>query len=164
MNPNYYFKYLIYKRKILKLKEPINESTYYNKYLNTKKKYLMMKEMIGGKLYHRTIQNPPSTPWLDWIEQGLKKYEGRLNRGVWSELKIGDVIVWDDQKGKTLKTKVTELKYYPDFGAAFRDLGSELVPINDITESAVKSLYAKYFSDSEIRKHGSIAIGLQVLE
>lgn len=116
----------------------------------------------GAQILHRTIQNRPATPWLDWIEAGIKKYEGRLNRGGWANVKVGDIIYWTDGK-KTVKTIITELKYYLDFGSAFRDLGSQLIPIKGIDERGVNKLYSQYFSDTDIKKYGTIAIGLDVL-
>ena len=26
------------------------------------------------RIFQKNIQNPQTTPWLDWIEQGTKKY------------------------------------------------------------------------------------------
>lgn len=114
------------------------------------------------------LQNKPNTPWLDWIASGKKKYEGRLNRGIFKKIKIGDIVVWYDKfSGKTIKTKITELKYYDDFGEAFEDLGEELIPIKDATVDTVKKLYSKYFSEDDIKAikvNPVVAIGVEPIE
>lgn len=134
--------------------------TYYEKYIKYKQKYL---NLLGGqtKIYERTIQNYEPTPWLNWIEQGIKTYEGRLNKGDWLNLKIGDTIIWSDKKGKRIKTTVTNLKYYSDFGEAFQDLKEKLIPIPNITVYDAKKLYWKFFNQKDIEKYGVIAIGVE---
>lgn len=115
------------------------------------------------KTIKKYIQNDEPTPWLNWIIDGRKKYEGRLNKNDWTNLIVGDIIIFNDGKNRncSIKTKVTCLKYYDNFEIAFRELGKELVPINDVTEHEVKELYNKYFSDSDIKKYGVIVVGIE---
>lgn len=146
----------------------------YQKYLKYKIKYLDLKYKQNGgtKIIRKKLNNYLPTPWLDWIEQGLKKYDGRLNRGSWKNIEVGDVIVWSDvgrnessnpNKGKIVETKVTKLKYYPNFVEAFRDLGQKMVPIKNITEEEVTAIYLKFFKKNDIKKYGAVAIGLKVI-
>lgn len=120
---------------------------------------------IKSKTYFRSIQNPKNTPWLDWIIQGIKTYEGRLNKGEFSNLNINDIIFFVDKKtNKQIKTIVTNLKYYDNFEDAFNNLGEKLVPVKNITSSEVKKLYSRYFTDDDIQKYGVVAIGISVIE
>ena len=115
----------------------------------------------GTKLFYRQISNPPETPWLDWIESGIKTYEGRLNKEVWSKLRIGDhLILHTNDKAKEVEIIVTELRYYKDFAEAFNDLGAKLIPIKDATVDSVKKLYNQFFTDDDIVKYGVVAVGL----
>ena len=115
-----------------------------------------------NQIYYRSIQNPPESPWLDWIESGKKIYEGRLNRRFWRKIKPGDIIVWNDGRGKKVKTVVTHILKFPSFVEAYKKLGSQLVPVGGVTESKVAQLYHKYFTSDEIKKFGVVAIGIQV--
>lgn len=153
-------------------------SYFYNHYIENKNDYNSLKRVLDGggrdnrnKWKHEknsnsglriSIQNHTETPWLDWIEQGVKKYEGRLNRGIFEKLKINDLVTFFDRSGKEIKIKVIELKYYDDFVEAFKDLGSELIPIKNIDQEGVKQLYNKYFSDHDIKMNGVVAIGVEV--
>ena len=118
---------------------------------------------MAGHSYIKNIKNKPLTPWLDCIENGIKTYEGRLNVGFWSKVKVGDVIIFDDGN-KKVKTRITELKYYKTFVDAFGDLGNKLVPINNVTKEHVKKLYNEYFSDDKINQFGVVAVGITVLK
>jgi len=151
---------------------------YYSDCINYKRLYLALKR-TGGKANSRdhsngysnkrnvikiSLQNHPQTPWLDWIEQGIKKYEGRLNRGTFKSLRVNDEIIWYDRRsGKEIRTKIIELKYYPDFVKAYEELGSVLIPIANINNEMVKKLYNNYFLDRDIEMNGVVAIGLEVL-
>jgi len=145
---------------------------YYSDY---KRLYLMLKQTGGNynsnnyssnkrKVIKIPLQNHPQTPWLDWIEQGIKKYEGRLNRGIFKSLRVNDDVIWYDRRsGKEIRTKIIELKYYPDFVKAYEELGSVLIPIANINNEMVKKLYNNYFLDRDIEMNGVVAIGLEVL-
>jgi len=115
--------------------------------------------------YRISIQNPPETPWLDWIQRGTKTYEGRLNRGLFKKISIGDILIFYNKNdySREVRTIVTDLKYYDNFGAAFADLGSALVPLADIDEAQVNKFYLQYFSPDDIKQHGVIAIGIKVV-
>jgi ASC-1-like (ASCH) protein len=120
--------------------------------------------MIGGnETYHKSIDNSPNTPWLDLIEQGIKKFEGRVNVGDWKKMKIGDIIIFFDRStNKRVKTIVTEFRYFPDFGAAFKELGQQFIPIKDITVEGVNKLSWKYYSEDHIKKNGMVAVGIKL--
>lgn len=110
--------------------------------------------------YLVNIQNPTDTPWLDWIDIGLKKYEGRLNREKWAMMRVGDLIEFVDPNNKRVLTCITDLKYYRDFEQAYDDLGSLLVPKETVTSMEVGELYSQYFTETDIKKYGVIAIGV----
>lgn len=52
----------------------------------------MSKKQRTPKRWLKHIANPHETPWLDWIEDGFKIYEGRVYQGDWREMKVGDII------------------------------------------------------------------------
>lgn len=133
----------------------------YYKYFKYKKKYLNTK-MNNINITKISIQNPKQTPWLDWIESGNKKYEGRLNRGRFLSLKIGDRILFYDKKtNKQVQVIVKNILHFSNFEDAFITLGNKLVPIDNITPIQVKKMYNQYFSDNEIAKYGVVAIEVE---
>jgi ASC-1-like (ASCH) protein len=119
---------------------------------------------MENNIIELTIQNSKETPWLDWIEQGIKIYEGRVNRGKYKNFKNGDIMVLLDLKtNKKVKVKITLLEYFENFGEAFDILGTKLVPIKDIDKEQVVKLYSQYYSDEDIKKYGVVCIGVQVI-
>ena len=68
-----------------------------------------------------------SPPWLDYIMDGSKTYEGRLNKGFWKKLKIGDTFIFDDATS-TYPVEVVSLAYFQDFASAYKSLKTQLVP------------------------------------
>ena len=50
-------------------------------------------------------------PWFSEIKNGNKKVEGRLNKGKFKEIKINDVIIWNNE----FKTKIIRISNYKNF-------------------------------------------------
>lgn len=117
---------------------------------------------FSTKTWYKNIENPGDTPWLDWIESGIKKYEGRIYRGDWVEMKVGDTIVFTCGD-KQVKTIVTELLQFANFGVAYYHLRKDLVPLDGINILGVVEIYSKIpgYTFEEIRKHGVVAVGLK---
>lgn len=119
---------------------------------------------INNRVLRKSIQNPKVTPWLDWIEQGIKTYEGRLNKGDWINIKANDIIIFYDSKGKEVKTRVIKMLYFKNFIEAYRELGMKLVPLRNISENDVENLYLQYFTRDDINRYGVVAVQIQVIK
>lgn len=118
--------------------------------------------LSSPSMYSKDIRNNEPYRWLDWIEDGSKKYEGRLARRFWLTLKKNDIVTWFDDKDKFVTTKIVDIIKYTDFGAAFDELGSKLVPIPGITRDEVVKMYNDIFEE-DTSKYGVLAIKLKVL-
>jgi len=114
------------------------------------------------KYARKHIANPPETPWLDWIISGDKIYEGRLNRGYWAQLEVGDSLYLTDNR-KLVFVQVTDKHFFSDFADAYSHLGQSLVPIPKLTGQTVNKLYAQYFTDLDVDQFGVVALGLKVI-
>jgi ASC-1-like (ASCH) protein len=140
-------------------------------------------ENIQPKKWEKELQNPPETPWMNWIETGLKIFEGRIFMKDWQKVKVGDTIFFSLIKDSVinhdvcLETVVTELRFFIDFGEAYRQLGDKLVPgrydvPNDplvplrekLSEEEVKKMYSEYFSEADIRTYGVVAVGIRPIK
>lgn len=107
---------------------------------------------------HKNIQHP----WLDLIENGLKKYEGRIRWKDWIDVKIGDIIVFSDGI-KDVNVIITDLRFYKDFGTAYDDLKEKLVPIVGITRDEVIKIYENIYDPSSIKEFGVVAVGVELI-
>lgn len=124
--------------------------------------YADYKQITMKTIWNKSIQNNSSIPWLDWIECGIKKYEGRLLRGDWKEMKINDEINFVAEN-KILKTRIIDLIVFENFSDAFDRLGSNLVPICGITSFEVTEIYSKIFEEVELKAsdYKVIAVGIE---
>lgn len=119
---------------------------------------------MDNKVFVKSIQNPIDTPWLDWIQSGVKTYELRLNKPSWQNIRVNDIIIWKDWQEKNVETMIVDLKYFKSFGEAFKNLGQKMVPIKGIDEKKVINLYEQYYSEVDTKKYGVVAMGLKVLK
>ena len=109
--------------------------------------------------WRKNISNPDVTPWLDWLSMGIKRYEGRLNKEDWAKMAVGDTLCLYSTESEA-EFEICEIKNYTTFAEAFEDLGELIVPGVDQTTSTVTDLYSKYFSTTDIKTYGVIAIRL----
>lgn len=135
--------------------------SYRNKYLKYKSKYLSLKNQKGSGEYTFTVKQP----WFDYIQKGIKKAEGRLNKGIFAKLKVGDIIFWlNVMNNKKLKCKVvvTYIKKYDTFKDLLLGEGIEKVLPNTKNMDQGVGIYRQYYSEQDERAHGVVAIGMQV--
>jgi len=93
-----------------------------------------------------------SEPWFSLIQLGLKKCEGRLNKGDFAEIKKGDFIIFQNADfgfPRTFKVRCTSIKKY----ATFKDylekekLEKCLPGIANIDDGV--AVYRKYFKQED---------------
>lgn len=127
-----------------------------------KYKYLSLLSNIkggGGSLeYNMTIK----MPWFKHIRNGVKTVEGRLNKGLFARLNIGDIITWV-HKGKKCKTQVTFKHEYSTFRELLENetLKNVLPGIFNIDEGV--KIYRQYYDKKREKKHGVVAIGMALV-
>jgi ASC-1-like (ASCH) protein len=106
-----------------------------------------------------------SEPWFTLISLGLKKVEGRKNKGVFKEVKIGDTIKWTnyDFKPRSCKTKVIGKNNYNTFEEYLRKEGlQKCLPGIPSMEHGL-SVYFKYYSREDEEKYGVTSILLELV-
>jgi len=115
--------------------------------------------------WKKPIRNDGQYTWLDRINQGLKRYEGRLYHKDWVNVEVGDTIEFYTNNQISLNVKIIGLERYKDFGEAFDNCGTELVPIEGITREEVIKIYCDIFKkmEEEIKKIGVVAVKVQKL-
>jgi len=165
---------------------------YKDKYLKYKLKYLQLKfNQLGGKKLtkrksksksknnkrfknkfnsnntnnmDRKVMNV-SEPWYTLISLGIKTIEGRLNKGKFKEMQVGDIIEWtnNDFNKRSTITRITKKISYNTFEEYLQTEGLEncLPGINNIEDG--KNVYYKYYSQEAEREFGVLAIGLEII-
>jgi ASC-1-like (ASCH) protein len=106
-----------------------------------------------------------SEPWFSMISLGLKTVEGRLNKGRFNDMEIGDIIEWhnEDFKERKILTKIIEKNKYKTFEEYLVSEGlSACLPGIPSLEHGL-SVYFKYFSKEKESEFGVVAIKIKVI-
>ena len=103
-----------------------------------------------------------SKPWFSLISLGLKTIEGRLNKGRFQEMQIGDIIEFhnEDFLERKILTKVsgkTEYKSFTEY-LETEGLGICLPSMPSLPHGL--SVYYKYFSKEKEEEFGVVAMQL----
>jgi ASC-1-like (ASCH) protein len=110
--------------------------------------------------YKKTL----SEPWFSLIKLGIKKVEGRLNKGDFKEMKIGDSVTFtnNDFKEREFTIQVVKKTEYKSFDEYLSKEGLETtLPGIDTIEEGL-SVYYKYFSKEDEKTYGVIAVSFKI--
>lgn len=117
-------------------------------------------QIQGAKLLENLAE-----PWFSLIKLGIKKVEGRLCKNRFRELKVGDLIIWEnnDFVERVVKTKVSALRTYKTFLEYLEKEkhNSPLPGMESIEEQC--AVYYKYYTLADEEKYGVVAIELEIL-
>jgi ASC-1-like (ASCH) protein len=108
-----------------------------------------------------------SEPWFTLISAGVKQVEGRLDKGDFSRIQTGDVIVWEnDELGftRTCRTRVDGRAQYPGFRAYLqKEHLSRCLPAAGIrTIAQGVRVYHRYYSAEDEMRYGVVALRLSL--
>ena len=108
-----------------------------------------------------------SEPWFSLIKTGIKKCEGRLNKGDFSKMKKGDCIVFinnDFEFQRSFTCKITSIHNYDSFKTYLENETLEkcLPGIDTITQGI--SIYYKYYKNEDEKKYKIKAFRLKLLK
>jgi len=108
-----------------------------------------------------------SEPWFSLIKLGLKKCEGRLNKGDFSKMKKGDIIIFENSDfpfNRSFKCKITSIKNYNSFKQYLEKETLEkcLPGIENIDDGV--NIYYKYYKKKDEDLYKIIAIRLKRLK
>ena len=105
-----------------------------------------------------------SEPWFSLISLGLKTVEGRLNKGRFQEMQVGDIVEFhnEDFLERKILTKVTGKAEYTTFTEYLETegLGKCLPGIPSLDHGL--SVYYKYFTKEKEEEFGVVAIRFEL--
>ena len=99
-----------------------------------------------------------------FIKNGQKNIEGRLNKGKFKELKVGDILsVGKNEKDlDRFDVLVIDKKEYKTFFEMIKTEGLEnVLPDKSDVESGVKDVYYKFYSREKEKEFGVLAIKIK---
>ena len=99
--------------------------------------------------------------WFDYIKNQIKTIEGRLNKGIFAKLKVGDTIIFKSKKMKIITT-ITYIKKYSNFKTMLKSETLEKVLPNVESINDGVDIYHQYYSPDDEAKYGVLAFGLEL--
>ena len=104
------------------------------------------------------VQNP----WFTLIKQGRKTIEGRLNKGQFSRLEVGNIVMWENA-GQTVKTKLIRIEKYQSFSDMLVNEGlRHAVPGKETLKDGV-DVYRGFYSEEKEIEYGVLAIEVKLM-
>lgn len=106
-----------------------------------------------------------NSPWFEYVQQGIKHYEGRRNTPKMRSISVGDTLEIrhhvDDTK-QPYFVKVEDILYFPTFRDALSNLPIDHVLPNDrgtsYTIDEGDAIYQKYVSIPTQQKDGVVML------
>ena len=101
-------------------------------------------------------------PWFSKIYDGEKKIEGRLLKGIFTKLEVGDQVKWLDPKSdRSIITEVTALPTYCSFKEMLEKEGLENVLPGVGTLDDGVAVYDKFFPQELQKQFKVVAIHIK---
>ncbi len=166
---NHFEKYLKYKTKYMELKSSLYDLKGGGKKLkksnsvNKKYKYNKRNELMDLKPNY--IENV-SEPWFTLISLGLKTVEGRKNKGRFREMKVGDIVRWEnnDFAFRSVNTRITRKAEYSTFKEYLETEGLYKCLPGILNLEIGLSVYYKYFTKEDEKEFGVVAIEIKLVK
>jgi len=99
-------------------------------------------------------------PYLSFILNGQKTVEGRLNKGKFKDLKVGDKLsIGPDEKIFIIK----KINCYDSFRNMIVDEGVKNVTPNKNTVEDAEAVYYKFYTKEQEKEFGVLAIKIEAI-
>ena len=104
-----------------------------------------------------------SQPWFDYIKLGRKTIEGRLNKGMFSQLKSCDIIKFVNNN-EYVKVRVENIQYYDSFVQYLTLEGLERTLPDVYTIEEGVNIYYQYYTKEQEKEYRILAIHIQLVD
>ena len=102
-----------------------------------------------------------SEPWFSLVLYGKKTVECRINKGFWSNVRVGDVIDFYNDGVTSCYTTITRISKYPDFKTCLINEGLDKCLPNITTIEEGCDVYYEIYSKEQESQYGVICFELE---
>lgn len=140
------------------MNKKVNSRTKKNNFKKNKRRYNKKTKKMTGIDTVINVQNP----WFTHIKQGRKTIEGRLNKGQFAQLKVGQIVMWENA-GQKVKTKLVRIEKYNTFSDMLVNEGlRHAVPGKETLKDGV-DVYRGFYSEAKEAEFGVLAIEVKLM-
>jgi ASC-1-like (ASCH) protein len=107
----------------------------------------------------KTYEVKVKEPYFTYIKNGTKKVEGRLNKGEFLEMRVGDLILTNG----ILMLEILNISIYKTFREMIQQEGIKNVIPDANSLDEAESVYYNFYTKTEEEKFGVIAIQIKIL-
>ena len=101
--------------------------------------------------------------YFEFIKEGTKRIEIRLNDEKRSQIKLGDTIKFlkEPEKKETLKAKVVGLLRYNTFEELFEDFDIEIMADKSMTKQELLNVLEEFYTPEKQKQYGVVGIRIE---
>jgi ASC-1-like (ASCH) protein len=107
-----------------------------------------------------------SEPWVSLVSVGAKTVEGRKNKGRFKDMKVGDLVIWENSdfsQKRTVITKIIKKVEYRTFREYLEREGlNKCLPSIYRIEQGI-DMYYNYYTKEEEEAYGVVAIHIETI-
>ena len=103
--------------------------------------------------------------YFDYIKNGTKRIELRLNDEKRKNIKIGDEIIFEElcDNPRYLKAKVIDLYYADTFSELIDRFNIEIIASNDSTKEELINVLNEIYPQEKQQKYGAVGIKIELI-
>ncbi len=109
----------------------------------------------------QTVPLDVQEPYLSFILNGQKTIEGRLNKGKFKDLKIGDILLIGPEEKRFLIERTT---IYETFREMIEKEGIENVIPNKDNIDEAEAVYYKFYTKEQEKEFGVLGIKIKMIK
>lgn len=100
--------------------------------------------------------------YYNFILNGTKRIELRLNDEKRQAIKIGDEVVFENSKGENFSTKVSGLYRAESFEKLFRDFEIEILADKSMTKAELLAVLGEFYTVEKQNEFGVLGIRVEL--
>ena len=106
------------------------------------------------------------TKYFNFIKDGTKRIELRLNDEKRRNFKIGDKIIFTEinEIPKTIETKIVDLYYEDNFEKLIDRFDMQVLASKDTTKEELLNVLNEIYTKGEQREYGVVGIKIELIE
>lgn len=113
---------------------------------------------------HMTIHSMNLQPkYFDFIKDGTKRIELRLNDDKRKQIKLGDVIEFSKSEADKVRAEVIGLLKYNNFADLVEDFNIELLADSSMTKSELLEALSEFYTSEKQARDGVLGIRLRLI-